>query len=193
MSRPLDRRLRLPRPARRRASGGSERDGSVFGTARERARARRPARTAGSSPLIADVLDPDSLARLPAADRVFYCVGFDRSAGVPMRTVYVDGLRNALEALAGRTRPLVYASSTGVYGRNDGDWVDEDSPTEPAHRVGPRLPRRRDAAPRPAAPRLSWSGSSSASRASTVPAGSFAGPLSSEASRSSATRTSTST
>ena len=50
-----------------------------------------------------------------------------------------------LERLAGTTGRLVYASSTGVYGRNDGGWVDEDSPTEPTHRVGPGLPRRRDA------------------------------------------------
>ena len=56
----------------------------------------------GIEPVLADVLDPASLAGLPEADRVLYCVGFDRSAGVPMRTVYVDGLRNALERLLDR-------------------------------------------------------------------------------------------
>jgi nucleoside-diphosphate-sugar epimerase len=82
------------------------------------------------------VLDPASLAALPEVDRVFYCVGFDRTAGVPMRTVYVDGLRRALGRLLDRAGRLVYAGSTGVYGQDDGGWVDEDSPTEPRHEAG---------------------------------------------------------
>ena len=85
---------------------------------------------------MADVLIAGSLNNLPAADRVFYAVGFDRAAGVPMRTVYVDGLRNVLDRLAGRIDRLVYASSAGVYGQSDGEWVDEDSPTEPRHDTG---------------------------------------------------------
>lgn len=103
---------------------------TVYGTTRSEARAGELAAW-GVRPVIADVLDPASLAALPAADRVLYCVGFDRSAGLPMRTVYVDGLRNALAALAGKTKRVVYASATSVYGHNDGGWVDEDSPTEP--------------------------------------------------------------
>lgn len=108
---------------------------TVFGTVRTEARARELA-ARGICPVIADVLDPASLDRLPDADRVFYCVGFDRAAGVPMRTVYVDGLRNALGALAGRTGRLVYASATSVYGRNDGGWVVEETPTEPVTESG---------------------------------------------------------
>jgi nucleoside-diphosphate-sugar epimerase len=104
----------------------------VFGTTRSVEKA--PILTnLGIEPVIATVLDPGSLAALPAADRVLYCVGFDRSAGVAMRTVYVKGLRDVLDRLDGR---LIYVSSTGVYGQTEGEWVDETSPTEPTHESG---------------------------------------------------------
>jgi nucleoside-diphosphate-sugar epimerase len=86
--------------------------------------------------VIADVLDPSSLDGLPQADRVLYCVGFDRSAGVPIATVYVDGLRHALWRLVDRTNRLVYASSTGVFGGDDGGWVDEATPADPRTESG---------------------------------------------------------
>jgi nucleoside-diphosphate-sugar epimerase len=87
-------------------------------------------------PIIADVLDPASLGRLPSADRVLYCVGFDRASGVPMRSVYVDGVRNVLGALHGKFSRLVYVSTTSVYGQTDGGWVDEDSSTDPISESG---------------------------------------------------------
>jgi nucleoside-diphosphate-sugar epimerase len=107
----------------------------VIGTSRSSARADA-LRSQGIEPILADVLVPDTLASLPTADRALYCVGHDRAAGVPMRRVYVDGLRDALGHLAGRVGRLVYASSTGVYGPVEGDWVDEDSPTSPTHESG---------------------------------------------------------
>ena len=87
----------------------------VIGTVRSPARAA-VLRTLGIEPVIADVLDPDSLRTLPPADRVFYCVGLRPGLRRSLRTVTVDGLRNALGGLAGRVGRLVYASSTGVYG-----------------------------------------------------------------------------
>ncbi len=107
----------------------------VFGTVRSPARGEELA-ALGIVPVIADVLDSNSLAGLPAAGRVLYCVGFDRSAGVSMRTVYVEGLRNVLDRLAGRVGRWVYASSTSVHGQEDGGWIDEDSPAEPRHEAG---------------------------------------------------------
>jgi nucleoside-diphosphate-sugar epimerase len=107
----------------------------VAGTVRTAAGAARLV-DRGVTPVLVDVLDPDSLAALPSADRVLYCVGFDRSAGVPMRSVYVDGLRRVLERLGGRVGRLVYASSTGVYGQVDGYWIDEEAPTVPGHESG---------------------------------------------------------
>lgn len=107
----------------------------VFGTTRSPERAGVLA-AAGIEPIVADVLDPQALAPLPSAEIALHCVGFDRQAGRPMRAVYVEGLRNVLDRLAGRVGRLVYASSTGVYGQSDGGWVDETSPTEPASASG---------------------------------------------------------
>ncbi|HMB04041.1 MAG TPA: SDR family oxidoreductase [Isosphaeraceae bacterium] len=107
----------------------------LLGTTRSAERAPTLANL-GIEPVIADVLDPGSLAGWPEADRVLYCVGFDRSAGVAMRTAYVEGLRHALDRLAGRAGRLVYVGSTGVYGQTGGEWVDEASPTEPTHEAG---------------------------------------------------------
>lgn len=107
----------------------------VFGTVRSNDRAAVIARL-GIEPVIADVLDLESLRGLPAAGCVFYSVGFDRTAGRAMRSVYVDGLQNVLARLPSQTRRFVYASSTGVYGQSDGEWVDEESPTSPVHDSG---------------------------------------------------------
>ena len=126
-------RLRLPG----RALGARLlRDGRrVFGTVRFSGRAAEIARS-GIEPVIADVLRPDSLRAMPAVERVFYAVGFDRSAGAAMSDVYVNGLQNVLDRLPTSVRRFVYASSTGVYGQADGEWVDEESPTDPEHESG---------------------------------------------------------
>lgn len=107
----------------------------VYGTVRSPNRGTEIAGQ-GVEPIIADVLDLDSLRRLPAIECVFYCVGFDRSAGAAMRTVYVDGLQNVLDSLPNSVSRFVYAGSSGVYGQTDGEWVDESSPTHPQHESG---------------------------------------------------------
>jgi nucleoside-diphosphate-sugar epimerase len=107
----------------------------VIGTVRSPERADKIAHL-GIEPIIADVLDISSLAHLPACDRIFYAVGFDRRAGVSMRSVYEGGLRNVLTQLGASSRRFVYASSTGVYGQTDGSWVDETAVTEPRHESG---------------------------------------------------------
>ena len=107
----------------------------VFGTVRSGSSAKG-LEPWGIEPVIADVLDPGAIGRLPEADRVVYCVGFDRAAGIPMRAVYVDGLKAVLDRLGSVVTRIVYASSTGVFGKDDGGWVDEGSPTEPRHESG---------------------------------------------------------
>jgi nucleoside-diphosphate-sugar epimerase len=87
-------------------------------------------------PWIADVLRPNSFDRLPGFERIVYCVGFDRGAGASMRSVYVDGLSAVAPRLRRDIERLVYVSSTGVYGQDDGGWVDETSPTVPRHESG---------------------------------------------------------
>jgi nucleoside-diphosphate-sugar epimerase len=107
----------------------------VFGTTRSVGRAVDLA-LLGIEAIVADVMVPESMARLPEVDRVFYCVGFDRTQEVPIRRVYVDGLRHALGHLIDRTGRLVFASSTGVYGQDRGEWVDESSPAQPRSESG---------------------------------------------------------
>jgi nucleoside-diphosphate-sugar epimerase len=92
-------------------------------------------RAQGLKPVVCDVLDAESLKRLPLVDTVLYAVGFDRAAGVTMRSVYVDGLARVLDHLPAPAR-ILYVSSSSVYGQTDGGWVDEDSPTEPQEEAG---------------------------------------------------------
>ncbi len=120
---------------RRVAARLIDRGEEVFGTCRSAAAASEIARL-GVKSVVADVLDVDALRDLPAADRVVYCVGYDRSAGPDKRAVYVDGLRNVLDRLKGCPNRLIYVSSTSVYGGDDGAWVDESSPTEPRTEAG---------------------------------------------------------
>lgn len=58
------------------------------------------------------------------------------------RKAYVQTCENltaALKATGQTPRLLLYVSSTGVYGQSDGEWVDEQSPTEPNRDSGWRL------------------------------------------------------
>lgn len=47
------------------------------------------------------------------------------------RALYGDGIERLAGALAGRVGHWFFVSSTSVYGQRQGEWVDEDSPTEP--------------------------------------------------------------
>ena len=84
---------------------------------------------AGFFPMVADILLPDSLADLPKVDTVLFAVGYDRTSQASIHQVYVDGLRNVLDALPDHPFKILYISSTGVYAEKEGGWVDEDSPT----------------------------------------------------------------
>jgi nucleoside-diphosphate-sugar epimerase len=89
----------------------------------------------GVEPVVGDVLDPGTLRDLPPASTVLYAVGLDRTAGKSMREVYVDGLRHVLDTLPACDR-FVYVSSTSVYGQSNGEWVNEESPTDPSDESG---------------------------------------------------------
>jgi nucleoside-diphosphate-sugar epimerase len=113
----------------------SARGEAVHGTVRSTRRGNELA-SLGIIPTIADVLHPESLDHLPEVERVLYCVGHDRTAGADKRTVYVNGLQNVLHHLPDSVSRLVYSSSTSVYGQSRGEWVDEDSPTDPQQESG---------------------------------------------------------
>jgi len=94
-------------------------------------------RNEGFSPVVGDVTDPQSLATLPAAETVLYAVGYDRSAAPSKRQVYVAGLKNVMDRLAGmQPKRLVYISSTSVYGDRGGEEVDETAVPRPDSPVG---------------------------------------------------------
>lgn len=84
-------------------------------------------------PVGADLTEPATLRALPAGiEQVVYAAAADARSEAAYGAAYVDGLRNLIDAMAETPRRLVYVSSTAVYGQHDGEWVDEDSPTEPA-------------------------------------------------------------
>jgi nucleoside-diphosphate-sugar epimerase len=127
------------RVARRWIAAGHE----VVGVVRRKARAAELA-AIGIRPLVADVTRPETLVRLPAAETVLYCVGYDPAGTKTRWEVYVEGLRNFLHATSSSVeaisnRPygrLIFVSSTGVFGATDGAWVDEDSPCHPNRDAG---------------------------------------------------------
>lgn len=93
-------------------------------------------RELGIRPIVGDVLQPETLRALPDCDTLLYAVGRDRNSGHSQHEVYVDGLNNVLQSLNGRVGRLIYISSTSVYGQNQGEWVDEDSPCQPTSSNG---------------------------------------------------------
>ena len=89
----------------------------------------------GIEPVLGDVTTPGGLPALPAVDALFWGVGFDRTAGATYRDVHVTGLGRVLDAVPGDPR-VVFSSSTGVWGTDDGAVVDEATPAHPAREAG---------------------------------------------------------
>lgn len=69
---------------------------------------------------------------LNRCDAAVLCMAPNRNAR-DYRAVYLDGIRHVVDAIAGTpiTR-IIYTSSTRVYGFDDGRWVDETTPPQPA-------------------------------------------------------------
>ena len=108
---------------------------SVYVTTRNTGRAVTFSES-GYLPIIADITDPQTLSELPSVDTCVIAVGMDRSRYSSVHEVYVAGLENVIDALPESTGQIIYVSSTGVYGNFDGDWVDEQSPTDPQREGG---------------------------------------------------------
>jgi nucleoside-diphosphate-sugar epimerase len=109
---------------------------TVFAVTRSTGRTAELERT-GVVPLVADIHDHSALANLPTVDTVLYAVGFDRSGSQSIRNVFVDALGNVLSNVSwGKSSRFIYISSTGVYGQEDGQWVDEESPCQPVREGG---------------------------------------------------------
>lgn len=87
----------------------------------------------------ADLTDPATLEDLPEADYVVYAAAASQHDEEGYRRAYVEGLGNVLDAIATWTSPprrVFFTSSTGVYGQDGGEWVDEESETEPKRFTG---------------------------------------------------------
>lgn len=102
----------------------------VFALTRSESSAEQLTRE-GIHPLVGDVTDSKSLGKWPAVDTVLFAVGYDRTATVSKRTVYVDGLANVVKSFVDTPKRFIYVSSTSVYGQSNGEWIDEDSETNP--------------------------------------------------------------
>jgi nucleoside-diphosphate-sugar epimerase len=97
----------------------------------------------GVRPIEADLCIPSTLRELPSQlDFVFFAAAPGGRDDALYRALYVEGLRNLTTALAEQKQEpkrIFFTSSTAVYGQQDGEWVDESSPTEPTTFSGRRL------------------------------------------------------
>lgn len=91
---------------------------------------------AGLRPLKMDVTHGPALGPLPVVDTVVFAVGRDRRSRATMLDIHVTGLRSLLDTLPVSTGCVIYVSSTGVYGQDAGEWVDEESVCEPVSEGG---------------------------------------------------------
>jgi nucleoside-diphosphate-sugar epimerase len=111
----------------------------VFGLRRSTG-AEADLKSAGITPLTADITKTEQLNQLPGAyDWVVNCVSASGGGAEEYREVYLQGTRNLVEWLGAAPKKFVYTSSTSVYGQNDGSLVKETSPTEPAAETGKML------------------------------------------------------
>ncbi|RVU53508.1 NAD-dependent epimerase/dehydratase family protein [Pseudomonas syringae pv. syringae] len=96
---------------------------------------------AGVHGVAGDLFETPKPAHWPAAalDYVVYCATPSQRDEAGYRMAYVEGLRNVLswlEQTGQRPKRLIFVSSSGVYGQQNGEWVDETSATEPGNYTG---------------------------------------------------------
>ncbi|MCA9410203.1 MAG: SDR family oxidoreductase [Candidatus Omnitrophica bacterium] len=106
-------------------------------------RRRPPAETSPIRWASADLAEPNSLSSLDLeCDFAVYCAAADEPTEGSYTRAYVQGLNHFLERLkecSPQIRRVVFTSSTGVYGQDDGSWVSEESPTKPVRFTGQKV------------------------------------------------------
>ncbi len=91
----------------------------------------------GIEPRVLTVQDTDTMAEVVRPCETVYLTVAAGGRHRDYREIYLRGVQSLLKAVHGTAvRRILYTSSTGVYGRQDGSVVDEDSPTEPATENG---------------------------------------------------------
>ena len=76
----------------------------------------------------------DGLASWRDCEAVIHCASSGRGGADTYRRVYLEGARNLIEGL--RPDVLLFTSSTSVYAQSSGEWVTEESATEPERETG---------------------------------------------------------
>jgi nucleoside-diphosphate-sugar epimerase len=83
-----------------------------------------------------DLFSPSCPVQWPegAVDYLVYCAAASEHDEAGYRAAYVDGLKHVLGWLSAKgqaPRRLLFVSSSSVYAQQDGEWIDEQSVTEP--------------------------------------------------------------
>jgi putative transcription antitermination factor YqgF len=120
----------------------AERGDRVVGTTRSSARAEQ-LEALGIEPAIIDVTAADpgwsKLLSVDPPTTIFWSVSVDRSASSSYRDVHVGGLTKLLDAVhacGALSARIVFASSTGVWGDEQGGMVTEATPATPSREAG---------------------------------------------------------
>ena len=124
--------------ARRQA--GTTRGEEIWASREDRVVQQRMPGAHGAA-IVADP-PPQHAKQLPDECRVLFSVGFDRTA----HQTLMKSMPAACETCSPPcplNRPMIYISTTGVYGDGGGDWIDEETPTDP-QRDGGRASLRRE-------------------------------------------------
>lgn len=82
---------------------------------------------------IADLSKPETLSSLPEGiTHIVFCAAPNERTEQAYRSVYIRGLQNTvLKAANPALQRVVFISSTAVYGENNDEWVDEQTPVMP--------------------------------------------------------------
>ncbi len=92
----------------------------------------------GNDSIACCVSDHDAVKQLPDADFVIHCASSGRgSTDRTYQRVYVDGCRNLVHRYPGV--PILFTSSTSVYGQTHGEIVTETCPADPDRERGQLL------------------------------------------------------
>jgi len=92
----------------------------------------------GEDSIACDVSDEDAVSNLPDADFVVHCAASGKGGGESAyQRVYVDGCRNLTNRYSGV--PILFTSSTSVYGQAHGEVVTETCPADPSRERGQLL------------------------------------------------------
>lgn len=103
----------------------------------------------GIQPIAADLSDASSALELPVEyDLVIYSVGPDNRSAAAYRAAYETGFTRLAAVLRRQVRrpTILFTSSTGVYGADDGRWVDESSDPQPRQETSQLLIQAEQAA-----------------------------------------------